>query len=642
MIESTGSTKLLDFGLARAVAAAESGEPGRTFRSLGDATALGTILGTPGTCRPSNCAPNPWARVLILFETGCVLYEMLTGRRAFGDGPPAERIAATLTGPPDAALLHAIARAGLADLVLRALAHRPADRFGSAGACLLALDHLQESESRTALPPSVAILDFVNTTGDPEHAWLSVGLAEQLRKDLACVPGLAVALRAATSGARGEHGQGGGASSAEAVALALGLRWAITGCCERRGDALVVTLRVIEASTGRLAHAMTHEGAVPDLFDLQARLADACTTALDAERRLVCVPSSGSARAFELHARARQILDAGKADPRAIALLEEAVAEAPDYVPALSALVSAFATRFIATADVADLERALAWSERTIALDPGNSEAWAWRGYALARMDRADEALVAVSRAVEVDPRDAKAHYAYGAHLLSIGRTDEALSPLRQAVKLEPRLGIGWLALGWAFHTLAQYPEARFAFVRAKALEGLPGPTFIQGVGGYLAESFRCEGRFAEARTEALAGLQSIERSDHLYRDMIRAFCLGALGRVALLQGDRPAAEAAFSQAIAQMRGRTRTQGGGHVLVHALAGLARTSGHASALDEALTLFDTRSGYSFKLFYGCYDWFTLLELARSARAVARLDVADALYQRAVAARCREAM
>jgi len=300
-------------------------------------------------------------------------------------------------------------------------------------------------------------------------------------------------------------------------------------------------------------------------------------------------------------------------------------------------MVPAYATRFIGSANPADLEQAIAASDRVRVLDPDNAEALVWRGYALFRLERFDEALDVMAHAVEVGGDDPFPSYTYAAALQALQRPDEALVKFQRAVQLEPKFGIAWLGLGWTLFTLEQYRDARYALMRSQALEGLPGPTFVSGIGGYLAECLRCEGRLDDARAAALAGLDAIERADNLYRDTVRAFCLGSLGRVAWQQGDREAAEAAFSQAIAQMRSRTRTQAGGQVLVQALAGLAAATGDASHFEEGVDLFTNRQGYSFRQFYGGDNWFTLLQLSEAAAALGRRDEADSLRARAVADR-----
>src|SRR5437667_10359018 len=118
-----------------------------------------------------------------------------------------------------------------------------------------------------------------------------------------------------------------------------------------------------------------------------------------------------------------------------------------------------------------------------------------------------------------------------------------------------------------------------------------------------------------------------------MYRDSLRAFCLCALGRTAIEQGRPDAARAAFGQALAQMNGRPRAVGGGHLVVQALAGLARSGAGQTSCAEALRIFDERQGLNFQYFHACHDDVTLLELARAAEAVGRRTDAEALLVRA---------
>lgn len=404
----------------------------------------------------------------------------------------------------------------------------------------------------------------------------------------------------------------------------------VLGCETSKGD-LKVPESLAQACTGADALVITANSAM-------SRRAGDSIRSVDRDGVLGLLDAAAVARltqVVECYTRGRQLWERGASDPRAIPLLEEAVALQPDYVPALAFMVSMLATRFITSADPADLERAIEISDRVLAVDPQNAQALSGRGYTLWRMNRMAEALETIGRAVAVEGAGDNyfPHYFCGGMLVLGGRIDESVPHLQRAMKIEPRFGMGWLALGWAFYSLQELPGAQYALRRAKAVEGQPGPSFVAGTGGFLAECLRSEGRLVEARQEALAGVHSIEQSDHMYRDSIRAFCLGALGRVAATQGDRPAAVAAFTQAVAQMRGRTLTLAGGHAIVQALAGLAVVTGDAGALDEANDLLATRTAYSFKPIYGCCDWFTLLELAQAARAFGRDEEASQLFDRA---------
>lgn len=634
MLRSTGVPKLLDFGLAHRLAGDVAATKGRDAKSgattqaaapaidadatVTNLTADGSISGTPGYMSPEQLRGEPLSPASDIFQVGVVLYEMVTGQRAFARGSIAERVTATLAGPPDLSALWSMRPVGLEAFVSRALATHTSDRFATAGECLLALESLMTGDVADATPGSVVVIDFANMTGDDANDWIGASLAEAIRSDLGRVACVRVPPRLPTVRTIGQLRQHNRPSEPADVALALGLRWATSGTCERADDRLRVSFRITEAATREVKHAATLEGTVGDVVDLSRRLAEAVAAALHVDHRGGAAPAQATIdqRALERYTRARTLWQSGSGDPRILALLEEAIAIEPTYVPALAAMVPAYATRFIGSANPADLEQAIAVSDRVLALDPNNGEALVWRGYALFRLDRIDESLVATGCAVELGGDDPFPYYTHAATLLQ--RQPEVSLPFFQrAVQLEPRFGIGWLALGWTLVTLGRYVDARYALTRAQALEGMPGPTFLSGIGGYLAECLRAEGRLDEARVAAMAGLEAIERTDNLYRDTVRAFCLGALGRVALAQGDRDAAGTAFSQAIAQMRARTRTQGGGHVLVQALAGLAQSAGDRAAFDEARELLAARQGYSFKYFYGCDEWLTRQQLSAAA-------------------------
>jgi hypothetical protein len=137
----------------------------------------------------------------------------------------------------------------------------------------------------------------------------------------------------------------------------------------------------------------------------------------------------------------------------------------------------------------------------------------------------------------------------------------------------------------------------------------------------------------AEARALALAGLEAVEASDFMYRDSFRGTCLCVLGRTAIQQDDLEAARTAFDQAVQHHRGRPHALGGGHLLVQALAGLARAGGGTSPLDDALDLFERRQGFNFSYLVWCTDDVSLLELARAAHRLGQTQRADSLLERA---------
>ena len=237
---------------------------------------------------------------------------------------------------------------------------------------------------------------------------------------------------------------------------------------------------------------------------------------------------------------------------------------------------------------------------------------------------------------MELDPSSVYAPYFGGIWLSQAGRPAEALALFQRTVQLDPLHGFGWLALGWTHLELEHAAEARWCLEKAVALEGLVGKGPTSGVACYLGEALRRLGELDSARSRCLEGLAAVERADFMYRDTFRGVGLCALGRTALEQRDGSAADAAFAQAVAHLRGRPRSLGGGHLLVQALAGLSRAGSGDAPFEEARALFGTRSGHDFSFMWACTDGVTLLELARAAAAVGRSSESAGLLERARAA------
>jgi serine/threonine protein kinase/Tfp pilus assembly protein PilF len=637
MVTGPRLAKLLDFGLAYRLAAArpeDVAEPALT--------AEGAVIGTVGYMSPEQILGHALDVRSDLFQVGIVLYECLTGTSAFGGTSPNERLAAVMARDLDLAGLSGRGLpAALAPILARALSREREHRYPTAMAFLRDLAGLQDGRVSTDLPDILAVVDLENLTRDPEVDWLGIGIAETLVSDLTRVSGIEVLPR--TRVARGLAGLGASRSNSPTrdleLGLALGCGWVLAGSYQKAGNAVRITTRLTDVSTGRVIATEKVDGTLDEIFALQDRL----TRAVLGRLRLPTPTPAATKEAPEVHVyelvtRAtafdfrvnREELD------QAIELLERALRLDPTYAPAHALLASVYGHRSIATTRPEDLDRSIEHADRAIVLDPHNAKAYNYKGYSLWRQGRWEAAAAVLRRAVELDPSDAMAHYLIGGTSLLHHEYEEMLPHLQRAVELEPLMGFAWLALGTAHLVLRSTAEARYAFVRCLELEGSAQAIFPSaGAAAYLAEALRLEGRLEEGRRRALEGVEAAEASDHSYRDTFRALGLCVLGRIALQQGDLDAARAAYGQVVAQLRGRTRPRACGHLMVQALAGLGRT-GDAAAFEEGLDLAQRRHTWNFELFFGCHHEQSLLELARAAQALGRnAEMQDLL------ARAREA-
>ena len=634
MVTDGNLGKLLDFGIAR-LWQGTADENEKTGVAL---TAPGTVIGTLGYMSPEQLKGHDLDERTDLFSLGAVLYEMLSGTPAFPGESEAEIIASILTddarfpGAPGVPL-------ETSEVIARAMSRDSARRYPSAAAFLSDLRALGSGELVVSLPDTLAILDFRNLTGTADDDWIGSGFAESLATDLARLPGVTLIARDKVRQARA------GSTDTAGLGRVIGCRWVLSGAFQRLGPRLRVTASLEDGSTGDTVFSEKFDGLLDDLFALQDRLSARSAEALTADGR----PRAAARPApridvYERHARGRRFfhrLEKGTMDQARI-LFEEASGVDPNYAPALAGLSAVHAMRYPFQTDKRELELSESYARRAIAADPELAEPRVWLGYSLSRMGRLDEALAQESRAIELEPTNVFASYFAAFCQVNLGRREEGVRLFQKTVELEPRHGYAWLGLGWTHLDLGRPAEALWCLEKAVTIEGDSGMGPTAGVAAYLGELLRRRGDLEGARAACLRGLDAVERSDNMYRDTFRGVALCALGRTALEQRDPTAAHAAFTQAVAHLRGRPRALGGGHLLVQALAGLSRCGDGPSALDEALGLYASRQGLNFDMMWGCDDGVTLLELSRAARDAGRAEEAAGLHRRAVAAGSREAL
>ena len=145
-VTSSGHVKILDFGLARTVTTNPAGSPTMTLF-----TEPGTVMGTVGYMAPEQVRAEPIDARADLFAFGAVLYEMLSGRRAFQRDSAPETMAAILKeDPPEISTSRADVPPALERITGHALEKNPSDRFQSARDIAFALEALSGSDPALA------------------------------------------------------------------------------------------------------------------------------------------------------------------------------------------------------------------------------------------------------------------------------------------------------------------------------------------------------------------------------------------------------------------------------------------------------------------------------------------------------------
>ena len=128
VIRTDGTAKVLDFGLAKAIAEDAVNSTGRSVTETAFGTAMGVVLGTPAYMSPEQATGSAVDSRTDIWAFGCVLFEMLSGQRAFEGVTTSETVTAVLTRPPDWRRLPAATPAALRSLLRRCLATDPRRR----------------------------------------------------------------------------------------------------------------------------------------------------------------------------------------------------------------------------------------------------------------------------------------------------------------------------------------------------------------------------------------------------------------------------------------------------------------------------------------------------------------------------------
>jgi TolB-like protein/Flp pilus assembly protein TadD len=343
----------------------------------------------------------------------------------------------------------------------------------------------------TAPEKSVAVLPFVNMSGDPENAFFSDGLSEELLNVLAKVPDLFVAARTSSFHFKGHTGD------IADIARQLRVRNVLEGSVRKSGDRVRITAQLIDASNGYHLWSDTYDRRVDDVFAVQdeisTRVAEALKVALfdGAENTLQQRPTD-DIDAYLAYLKGQQhIRDGGVAGyENAAAAFEQAVALDPDFAEAYAAIGIAWgsALDWGNTSWQVGGPPLRAAADRALALDDNLAHAWVADGLARAWQDadsRADpEVLDSLERAYRLAPDDVEVTYWYAVGLNWQGRAQESIEPLQRALirdPLSPRLNA---QLGVAQRDAGNLDAARESYRRVTELSpGNPlGPDGIASI----------------------------------------------------------------------------------------------------------------------------------------------------------------
>lgn len=337
---------------------------------------------------------------------------------------------------------------------------------------------------------SIAVMPFVNMSGDPEQEYFSDGIAEDLITDLAKISGLFVPARNSTFAYKGT------AVNAQRLCQELGVRYVLEGSVRKAGKRVRIVAQLIDGETGGHLWAERYDRDLVDVFlvqdDITRRIVESLRVRLlPKESEAIAKVPTSNVEAYEHYLRGRQFFHRQTKSSLEIAkrIFRRATELDPNYARAFAGLADCESELYMSSASDATPETILAASTRALELDPDLAEAHAARGLALLTLDRHDEADTEFRRAMALDPN------------------------LFEALKYCAR----------TCQATGQYVEAAAYFERAYAVRPDDFRCLI-----LLAQAYKDMGRHAEAETALRRGLEKIERELERHPEHGNAAALGA------------------------------------------------------------------------------------------------------------------
>ena len=369
---------------------------------------------------------------------------------------------------------------------------------------------VQQSAALSAAPaltlpdrPSIAVLPFLNLSGDPTQDYFVDGVVEDIIAAMSRMSGIFVIARNSSFTYKGRAGD------VKQVGRELGVRYVVEGSLRKAANRVRITGQLVDATTGANLWSERFEGAIDDIFDLQdqmtANVVGAIAPQLErAEIERARHKPTENLDAYDYYLRAMANLHVGtrEALDEALRLFGKAIELDPEYAAAHGVAAWCYVWRKV-NGWIVDREAEFAegarLARRAVALGENDAAALTRAGHSLLHLADDHEGGVAlIDRAKALDPNLAAAWLLGGFARIGLGRLEEAIAHFSQAMRLSPldpemyRTEAGL--------ALAHLLSGHFDQASSWAMKAYRGQTAFLMVVGIIAASHALAGHIDEAQ----------------------------------------------------------------------------------------------------------------------------------------------
>ena len=370
---------------------------------------------------------------------------------------------------------------------------------------------------------SVAVLPFVNMSGDPENEYFSDGLSEELLNVLTKISALKVAARTSSFFFKGHTGD------IADIARRLGVASVLEGSVRRSGSRVRITAQLINAADGYHLWSEAYDRELDDIFAVQQEIASSVADALkvrllDKDEVLQNTGGAGNTGAFQAYLLGSHYRMRGSSDEaalrKALGAFNEAIRLDPGYAQAYAGLAATWdqlaTNSFIKFQEGRDNATAAAF--RAIELAPDHADGHIVLGRLLLhyRLDQLG-ARKAVTTAMRLNPGNAEVQIEYARISCYFGEVEASVAAARQALELDPLSLFAHYFLGQVLYFGRRYDEAIEVFRGALNLDPqYPRPRYTLGMCLYMKGEF--EAALKEVEGEPLSWMRNSGSAIVLHR----------------------------------------------------------------------------------------------------------------------------
>jgi serine/threonine-protein kinase len=590
-----GRVKVLDLGLAKAFDAKETGSDSDASLSptlVLEGTQPGVILGTAEFMSPEQARGKPVDKRTDIWAFGCIVYEMLTGRRAFTGETATDVLAAIVTSEPRWDLLPATTPLRIRDLLARCLQKDPNRRLRDIGDARIEVEETlaevvphrpvrpgtsaPSGEAAPAEPPRrhsrpvrlaavaavlaglalfatwralqtaranrvpaqkyLAVLPFRDLSGVPGGQLIGDGLVETVSARLQNVAGIQVVTPSAAVAMSDRE------SDPYKVARKLGANLILRGAVQREADRVRISYSLLSTADRVPLASDTMEGSASELFAVQDRLAEKLVGALGLSSKARRTPTPVGLDTASLQERylkaigSLQRYDRAASVDQAVSLLEALAAERPAAPLVQAALGRAYLARFNLTHERKWVDLASSACDRARQLQPGSPEVNVTLGELYLKTGKPADAVTAYRRSLAAQPSNFDAMLGLARAYDASGDTKHSEETYKRAIELQPAHFAGYSKLAGFYFNHGRREAAAEMFRKVTRLTPDNARAFAN-----LGACYFALGQFDRA-LEVFQKSLALEPTDLAYSNV---------GTVQYYLGRYPESAAAFEKSLA-------------------------------------------------------------------------------------------